>query len=120
MSYHMPFGNDDGQRLWRAGEARPKPAFRRRHYSMAGLIARLIIVPPLLTVLVVAACLLGVATINALGDYSVIFVLPALAVVAATIVHHAGPNLVGSFALLAWCGFLALVWGAVGVLIWAL
>jgi len=120
MSQHMPFGNDDGQRLWRAGEVRRKSASQRRDYSTAGLIARLIVVPPLLAILVVAACLLGVTTVNALGDYSVIFVLPALAVVAATVVHHAGPNLVGSFALLAWCGFLALVWAAVGVIIWTL
>lgn len=98
----------------------PKPAGSRRIYGTAALIARLIILPPLLAILAVCAWLLWSATEDALGEDSVIFLLPVLAMVAIVVIHRARPSFAGSSALLGWCGLAALIWGAVGMLVWTL
>lgn len=121
MPYHISFGEDGSERVSHADHAPwRKPTRTRRNYSTAGLIARLVILPPLLAILAGSAWLLWSAAEDALGEDSVIFVLPVLAVIVLAIAYYALPSLVGSFALLGWCGFLALVWCAVGVLLWAL
>jgi hypothetical protein len=121
MPYRIPFSDDGSERMWRSDRSpRRKPAGARQSYSTAGLIARLVVLPPLMSILTGAAWMLWSATEDALGEDSVIFLLPVLAVLVLLVAYHAGPSFAGSFALLAWCGFLALVWGAVGMLVWAL
>jgi hypothetical protein len=114
MPYRIPFGDHGSERVWAANQSPWRtPAGARRNYSTAGLIARLVILPPLLAILAGLAWLLWSATADALGEDSVIFLLPVLAVIAVAVAYHASPAFAGSFALLGWCGFLALVWGVV-------
>ena len=108
-----------GEQQWHANPGPPQSAPPRR-YSTAGLIVRLMVLPPLLAVLAGAAWLLWAAIVDALGEDSVIFVLPVLVVIAVIVGYHAAPSFAGSSALLGWCGFLAMVWGVVGMLVWAL
>jgi hypothetical protein len=97
-----------------AGPGCPDTALQHRRPQL-----RLIILPPLLAVLAGAAWLLWVAMADAVGEGSVIFVLPVLAVIALIVAYHAAPSFAGSSALLGWCCFLAMVWGVVGMLVWA-
>jgi hypothetical protein len=121
MPHHIPFGEAGGERVSHAGHAPwREPTRTRQNYSTAGLIARLVILPPLLAILAGSAWLLWSAAEDALGEDSVIFLLPVLAVTVLAIFYYALPSFAGSFALLGWCGFLALVWSAVGMLVWAL
>jgi hypothetical protein len=121
MPYRIPFSDDGSERMWRSDRSpRRKPAGARQSYSTAGLVARLVILPPLLAILAGAVWLLWSATDDALGEDSVIFLLPMLAVIGLAGAYHAIPAFAGSFALLGWCSFLALVWVAVGMLVWAL
>jgi hypothetical protein len=114
MPYRVPFGGDGRERRspWRKSASTPQG------YSATGLIARLVILPPLLAILASLAWLLWSATEDALGDDSAIFLLPMLAVMAVAVTYHALPTLAGSIALLGWCAFLALVWGVVGIVLW--
>ncbi len=116
--YRMPLG-DGAKQQWHANPVARDQGAPTRRYSTAGLSVRLIILPPLLAVLAGAAWLLWVAMADAVGEDSVIFVLPVLAVIALIIAYHAAPSFAGSSALLGWCCFLAMVWGVVGMLVWA-
>jgi hypothetical protein len=120
MPYPIPFGEDGAERYDVQSRSAAKTNERARNYSTAGLIARLVILPPLLAILAGSAWLLWSAIEDALGEDSVIFLLPVLAVIALVVARHAKSSLTGSFVLLGWCIFLAVVWGVVGVLVAAL
>jgi hypothetical protein len=120
MPYRIPFSDDGSERMWRSDRSPRRPAGARQSYSTAGLIARLVILPPLMAILAGAAWMLWSSVQDALGEDSVIYLLPVLAVLVLVVAYHAIPAFAGSFALLGWCSFLALVWGLVGMLVWAM
>jgi hypothetical protein len=95
-------------------------AIRGRHYSTAGLVVRLIVLPPLMAILTFAAWLLLAAMDDAVGDDNAILALPVLATIALIVLYRARSSFAGSFPLLGWCSFLALMWGAVGLVVWTL